>query len=77
MQWVNSETTPAGRIFALDLYFSILHAQSSKKHHLSQIKICFNRHLKMIDCADLKHFYEVQGHGNCPEEAVFYPSSVK
>ncbi|KAL7639355.1 UNVERIFIED_CONTAM: hypothetical protein RMT77_009856 [Armadillidium vulgare] len=52
-----------------------------QRHELSQIKVCFDRSLRLIDCDELEAFQNdlelLKNHGNCPKDKVFYPSSVK
>lgn len=50
--------------------------QKTREHILSQIKLCFNPALKLVDCDGIVGL-QTEILGNCPIEGITYPNTVR
>lgn len=63
-------------MLGVDPVIDCIYDKKTHQHILSQIKLCFDQSLYIMDCDGITGFRE---HilGNCPAEGITYPASVK
>lgn len=63
-------------MFGVDPAIDCIYNKKTKQHELSQIKLCFDRSLHIVNCDGIIG-YEENVIGNCPKKGIIYPSSVR
>lgn len=61
--------------FGVDPAIDCIYDKKTRQHILSQIKLCFDTSLKLVDCDGIIG-KRVQPLGNCPPIGIIYPSTV-
>ncbi|XP_037801498.1 ribonuclease Oy-like [Penaeus monodon] len=64
-------------MFGVDPSIDCIYNKKTKQHELSQIKLCFDRSLHLVDCDGIIGANEEKVLGNCPFKGITYPASVR
>ncbi|XP_069969935.1 uncharacterized protein RNaseX25 isoform X2 [Penaeus vannamei] len=64
-------------MFGVDPSIDCIYNKKTKQHELSQIKLCFDRSLHLVDCDGIIGGNEAKVLGNCPHKGITYPASVR
>lgn len=62
--------------FGVDPAIDCIYDKKTREHILSQIKLCFNPALKLVDCDGIVGLH-TQILGNCPIEGITYANTVR
>ncbi|KAG7177106.1 ribonuclease Oy-like [Homarus americanus] len=63
-------------MFGVEPAINCIYNKKTKQHELSQIKLCFDQSLHLVDCDGIIGYNE-EIIGNCPQLGITYPASVR